>query len=373
MLRISRVPRPSLKLRRAAGLAAAFLGLNAAAAAQTELAAAPSGGLQIEYRAPPNCPDIEAFKALVRARVPVAWEESASPRFERRVLVQVSEAEERFTATVQLADRGGAEHGAKTVSGNLCRQVVDAAALVTAIAIQSPTPPEDQASVDPVATVPEPPVGAAAATTTAPSGQAAETTPRPRTARDEPRSGAAREQRSSRRARPSLGLRVSGRALLAAGIVPKGAPGAGVGIVFEPRRARLGLALQGFRTGRVEARGVEARFQLLTARLDGCPFVLSLSGWASVEPCAFAEVGMLSGEGFENPPTVVRGKRGTSPWYSTGGAARAVGRWGWLVVELEGLLGVPLRRERFYVERGEEIHRVRPYYGTLGAGLGIRF
>jgi hypothetical protein len=98
-----------------------------------------------------------------------------------------------------------------------------------------------------------------------------------------------------------------------------------------------------------------------------------LADWASVEPCPFAELGVITGEAFEDPPTVIRGERGSAPWYAAGGFGRAVGRFGWLVVELEALLGAPLRRERFYVERGDQIHRVPAYYGAVAAGVGVRF
>jgi hypothetical protein len=251
--------------------------------------------VRIEYRAPPECPDVDAFKDLVASRVSANWE-AASGEFARRVVVHVSSVEGRYIATVELAGGAGAQ-GAKTVSGAVC---------------------------------------------------------------------ANESWRLS-------GVRFSARALLATGVGPAAAGGAALGIVFEARGARLGVALQGWRTGRIEAQGVRARFERLSARLDGCPTVLALSEWATVEPCPFVELGVVAGEAFEDPPAVIRGNRGSAPWYAAGGLGRFVGRFGQFVVELEGAAGGPLRRERFYVEGGDEIHRVPAYYGAFAGGLGVVF
>jgi hypothetical protein len=340
------------KQGRAAAVALAGVCFSTPAAAQSgELAAAQLEKVRIEYRAPPECPDVDAFKHLVRNRVLADWE-AAPGEFARRVVVDVSSTEGQYTATVELADEAGSR-GAKTVSGAVCANVVDGIALATALAIEA----RGQDGQEPTE------VGPRAAAPLPASASPEERRPEP----DPPRPVAATGGwRLS-------GLRLSARALLATGIGPTLAGGAALGIVIETRGARLGVALQGWRTGRMEVRDVRARFERLSARVEGCPLVLALSGWASVEPCPFVELGVVTGEAFEDPPAVIRGNRGSAPWYAAGGLGRLVGRFGRFVVELEGAAGAPLRRERFYVEGGDEIHRVPAYYGAFAAGLGVRF
>jgi hypothetical protein len=337
-----------------------------AAAQSDELAVAQLEKVRIEYHAPSECPDVDAFKHLVRNRVLADWE--AGPgEFARRVVVDVSSIEGQYTATVELADEAGSR-GAKTVSGAVCANVVDGIALATALAIEARGQDgQEPTEVGPVTSPPaDGPADTATARAAAPlpaSASPAERRPEP----DPPRPVAATGGwRLS-------GLRLSARALLATGIGPTVAGGAALGIVIETRGARLGVALQGWRTGRMEVRDVRARFERLSARVEGCPIVLALSGWASVEPCPFVELGVVTGEAFEDPPAVIRGNRGSAPWYAAGGLGRLVGRFGRFVVELEGAAGAPLRRERFYVEGGDEIHRVPAYYGAFAAGLGVRF
>jgi hypothetical protein len=333
--------------------------LSAQAAAQLDK-------VRIEYRAPPECPDVDAFKDLVRSRVSANWE-AAPGEFARRVVVDVSSVEGRYSATVALADEVGAQ-GAKTVSGAVCANVVDGIALATALAIEPRGKDGQEPSEAGPVTTPAADGPADTATALAAVPPPTGTTPQERRADpDSPPSSTAPEGwRLS-------GVRLSARALLATGVGPAAAGGAALGIVFEARGARLGVALQGWRTGRIESQGVRARFERLSARLDGCPIVLALSKWATVEPCPFVELGVVAGEAFEDPPAVIRGNRGSAPWYAAGGLGRLVGRFGRFVVELEGAAGGPLRRERFYVEGGDEIHRVPAYYGAFAAGLGVVF
>ena len=319
--------------------------------------------VRIEYRAPPECPDIDAFKGLVRSRVLANWE-AAPGEFARSVVVDVSSVEGEYTATVELADEAGAQ-GAKTVSGAICANVVDAIALATALAIE---PRGIKAREPGEAGVT--PADRPADSATAPAAVPPATGPTPQ---ERQPNAASPPPVAARHGWKLSGVRLSARALLATGVGPAAAGGAALGLVLEARRARLGIAFQGLRTGRIEARGVRARFERLSARLDGCPIVLALSEWATVEPCPFVELGVAAGEAFEDPPAVIRGERGSVPWYAAGGLGRLVGRFGRFVVELEGTAGAPLRRERFYVEGGDEIHRVPAFYGAFAAGVGVVF
>lgn len=350
----------------AAGALAVICFSAHAAAQQGELALAAVEKVRIEYRAPPECPGVDAFRDLVSSRVSAAWE-AAPGEFARRVVVDVSSVDGRYTATVELAGEAGAG-GAKSVSGAVCATVVDGIALATALAIEPHGKDEQESNA--LRPVTSPPADEPADTATAQAGVSPPPDSNPQERRVDPD--------SRRPVAPASGwtlsrVRFSARALLATGVGPMAAGGAALGIVFEARAARLGLALQGWRTARIETSDVPARFERLSARIEGCPLVLALAGWATLEPCPFVELGVIAGQAFENPPAVIRGQRGSAPWYAGGGLGRVVGRFGRFVVELEGAAGVPLRRERFYVERGDEIHRVPAYYGALAAGVGLTF
>jgi hypothetical protein len=338
-----------------------LFGFQPPAAAQgDELSARPPDQVRIEYRAPAECPDSEAFKALVGSRAPAGWQ-AAPDQVARRVSVEISGADGEYTAKVELLDERG-ERVAQTLSGALCSNVVDGIALVTAIAIQSRGAEAEEGTGEPGT---QQPPSAPEPAANAPASRVPTT---PRLTLD-----ASRPARLPSSRQRSANLRVSARVALATGVGPNAALGAGLGVVFEPGDARIGIALHAFRTGRVEVRGVPVRFELLSARVEGCPFVVMLADWASLEPCSFAEFGVVTGQAFEAAPAVIRGDRGSAPWYSAGGAGRAVGRFGSWAVEVEALLGVPLRRERFHIERGDEVHRVPATYGAVAAGLGVRF
>jgi hypothetical protein len=371
-----RVPRSFLQQCRAVLVAVAVLGLVTRSAAQdTEERAPGLDRVRVEYRAPSECPDVEAFKRLVSSRVSETWE-AAPGELARRFVVEVTSLEGTYAATAEVADERG-ERAVKTVSGAECAHVVDGIALVTALAIQSrggnDEPPASDAADAPAAEPPSPAPGSAASAARTPSPVAA---PASAAAGDGAQARAFRAQPPSGHARGSpfsAGLRVSARAALATGVGPSPAAGAELGIVLEPGGARLGVVLQAFRSGRTEAHGITARFELLSARVEGCPLALVLTDWASLEPCPFAALGVMTGQAFEDPPAAIRGERGSAPWYAAGGFGRAVGRFGSLIVEVEALLGAPLRRERFYVERGGETYQVPTIYGAVAVGLGVRF
>jgi hypothetical protein len=293
----------------------------------------------------------------VGARTPLGWE-AAPGELARRIDVVITSVEDRHVATIEFVDEHG-ERVTRAVRGTHCSDVVDGIALVTALAIQGAK--EDALALSAPASEPVP---------VAPSSPAM-TAPTPRPGPAPPPARAARIPRTVDES--PLGLRATGRVGLTSGLGLRLAPGAGIGIVYERWNARVGVAFQGFWSGRVEASGVPARFALLTGRLEGCPYVLLLASWAALEPCPFAELGGVTGEAFEAPPDVSRGFPGNALWISAGGAGRLVGQFGALAVELEALVGAPLRRERFYVENGVQVHRLPAFYGSFSGGLGVRF
>jgi hypothetical protein len=331
------------------------LGLHVQATAEDgELGVPRPEKIRLEYQAPAECPDAGTFKALVLARAPVGWE-AAPDELARRIDVVIAIVEGRHVATIEFVDEQG-ERVRRAVQGARCSDVVDGISLVTALAIQGAK--DDALGLSAPVAEPSP------AQPTSPPAPA--TIPRPRPPRVVPPAARTIDE-------PPAGLRVTGRAGLTSALGLSAAPGAGVGVVYERWTARIGVALQGFWTGRVVASGVPARFELLAARLEGCPYVLVLAPWAAVEPCPFAELGTVTGEAFEAPPEVSRGFPGRALWISAGAVGRLVGQLGAVTVELEALGGAPFRRERFHVENGAQVHRLPALYGSVAFGLGVRF
>jgi hypothetical protein len=350
---------PSQSIWRGAIAAAFVSGLAARAPAQEPA----HEKLRLEYRAPQECPDGESFRALVRSRVLEDWE-ARPEELARRMDVAVSGSPSSYVATIEFVDSAG-KRITRAVRGAFCPDVVEAIALVTALAIQSrggPAPEGSALGSSESASEPPPPAPATEPTRAAAVAEVRAVPPKNPHADSKPNHRL-----------PGVRLRASARAAIATAIGPRPAPGAGLGVVLERRSARFGVAFQGFWSGRVEAGGVPAHFELLAARFEGCPFVPQLTRSVSIEPCAFAELGRLTGEANEDPPAVVRGFPGNALWLSTGAAARMVGRLGPLTLELEGVFGASLRRERFTLDEGRELYKVPAIYGALAAGLGVLF
>ena len=355
--------------------------------------------VRLSYGGPDECPAPGAFRAAVARRLSIDWE--APPgELARRIDVVVSRVADGYGATIELLDAAG-QRLRRAVRGRDCADVVDGIALVTALAIESRidealdrSEPEKSPGSSPNATparTPAPLPGASAPTNAAPpvratggtpvAGTPAVAEPSPGAPRGAPAAVASGTETSAPGAAPAgpsvpLQWRASLRAGFATGIAPRLAPGVGVAAVLEYGAARFGLAFLGFSSGRVTASGVEARFDLVTSRLEGCPSAIELASSMALELCASFDAGVLSGRGYSDPPTVAEGQSGLSPWLAPGAVARLVGSFGQLVVEFEGGARFPLRREEFFVDSGEgagetriSVHEVPAT--SLGAALGL--
>jgi hypothetical protein len=165
------------------------------------------------------------------------------------------------------------------------------------------------------------------------------------------------------------------------GIAPRVAPGLAIAGMLESGAVRFGVSLFGFSSGRVTESGVEARFDLVAARVEVCPIAFEVAGWLSLEPCVSFEAGALSGRGYSDPPNVDEGQSGRAPWLAPGALGRLVGSFGQLVIELEGAARFPLRREEFYVESTSEggegarttVYEVPVISFGAAVGVGLRF
>jgi len=385
------VPRPFFSLFAAAAVAVlTWFHAGLADAQPSEGQGREAEKVRLEYRGLEGCPDAAAFRAAVARRVAGDWE--ASPgELARRIDVVVSRLADGYVATIQLLDAEG-QRLRRAVRGSDCGDVVNGIALVTALAIEARidealdrSEPEALAATSssgaPVAPAtpiapsapgePAPATVAPAAPATAPAAPAA-----PAAAAAQPSEESAAQGGSN-----PVTWRASVRGGFVTGIAPRVAPGLALAGVLELEAARLGVSVLGFSSGRVTEAGVDARFDLLSFRFEGCPVAFELGSSLALEPCASFEAGALWGQAYSDPPSVEQGQSGRAPWLAPGALGRLVGSFGQLVVELEGAVRFPLRREEFYVEPQAEgaedsrtvVHDVPGISFGASVGIGIRF
>lgn len=306
----------------------------------------PPERIALVYRAPPECPQEEAFRVEVRERASGNWE-AAPGELARRIDVSVTRSGERYVAAIGFLNAQG-ERIARSFSGKACAEVVDGIALVTALAIEARVD-EAVARSEPEAKTPEPPSAAS---------------PPPPAARG--REPVARAPAPATHVRFGIGAKV------ASGVGPQVSFGPSAGGVLEWRRFRLGLAASMLFSGEVAANGVSAHYRRWSGRLDGCPYVWGDTTLA-FEPCVFFDAGALHGQGVPSAE-LSSTKGGAAPWLVPGVLFRGVTGVGGFVVQAEVSGGPPLVRERFGVIRdGSELttFHVPPFVfeGTLAVGL----
>jgi hypothetical protein len=308
------------------------------------LPADPGSTVGVAYEAPSRCPDASAFVERLRART--SHGDLAPSSEVARFIVIVSSTQAASSARIEFSG-ADSQPVTRTVSGRTCEEVVSAAALITALAIEATlggAPAVIPEATEPAAT--SPPVRD---TVVAPSP-------------GEPR---------------SIWLRGGG--LGASGGLDSWTPGGGYawGVFGElAGRAPLVFARLTLR-GTAGSTSVEARsatFTSLMARLSLCPFSLQISEPISLIPCAAIDVGRLTGQGEASAE--LRTPRSAAILWSAAEAVLLV-RWqlGDLVaIEAGGELGFPLVRHTFVFEWPTRLVYEVP---ALGAGayaaVALRF
>jgi hypothetical protein len=309
----------------------------------------------LAYVAPTECPTDAAFRHEVRTRASGDWE--AQPgELARRIAVSVVLRGERYVASIEFLNPQG-DRVTRSVAGKSCRDVVNGIALVTALAIQSRVEEAlEQSEPEPPPAAPpsdEPPPAPIPAPSPAPPVD-----PNPSPAPS-----------------PWPRLRFGGALAVATGVGPSPTLGPAFFAALEWDGPRLGIAGEGFWSGRVEANGIPAHFRRLAGRLEGCPTSFSMAS-VSFEPCAFLELGSLRGDGKIAPPALETPDGGTSLWIAPGAAARLVVGLEPLLVSLEATGRVPLLREEFGVVNAggarQGVYKVPAVTAGAALGLGIR-
>lgn len=384
MSRVSRVRRPRWLpvawLAALLGPAAAAVGAHAsrasAAPAASNAPAAADRADSVAFEAPAECPSAEAFVAKVGERgeragraARVVHEPDAR---KARYRVRVVRAGRGFRGTLTIVDEAGAHD--RAVDGGTCVEVVDALALVTAMALEAP--PE-----------PEPPLSASASASIAPSAPSASTTSPAASSAPAASSSLApggldgavgvnlpppakRPIREGAEVRWAIG---GDFALVGLdGAVPRGgdlyveAAGDGSRGFAPALRAGAGAL---WASPDVPGGGTLG-LRWTTFDLDACG-VRVLAGQIRVDACASVQIGALHASPSASVQAAASALR---PWLSLGGTLRgqlAVGAGFYL--EAHGGLRAPITRDRFGLGDGTEVYRAAAVTLVGGLGLGLHF
>jgi hypothetical protein len=269
---------------------------------------------------------------------PTGANATSNPESGRALVVEIVRGEGRFEGRVSRADERGP--ATKTLRARDCADLVDALALVAALAIRS----DDAAATSDETSSSAPgspgtPPGPAAATSV--SGKASDSGPS--ASAEGPPGGAALD-----RARGSR-FEVAAGGLLAAGAAPSpivggtlgaGWTGADTGF-FSPA---VGLSVAAGLSPDLAESGGTATFAWFVVRGDLCGLRVALGSALRLRGCLLADAGVLQARG-SNTVAPVTSSRG---WLSVGAATR-------LEVPVGARLGIhlvvgvelPLRRDRF--------------------------
>jgi hypothetical protein len=336
--------------------------------------AAPRAGaapppLTVQYSAPGNCPTESDFEARVQSRTALA--RFADEKDAQAVQVVVKPMGVTYAGHLSIVGRSG-RVSERDVEDVLCADVVDALALVTALAVDPKailslaSPPEATSAADALPLGAGAPEGVTVIPLIAPAP--AQATP-PVSAQPQTVSLAQPElDKSPAAAAPRRGIHVGATFVLMAGIAPDTLAGGG-GFGEVESKAPGWLAPSGRLTVFAAENGALASriasFLLVAGRLDFCPLRIG-SREVSLRPCAAIDIGAVRAEGIDADPG--HGVPGGEPWFDVAALLRA--RWapgrGRFFVEVEGGIFVPLNRASFVYEN--PLKTIQTPWGVAPAG-----
>lgn len=301
-----------------------------------------------------GCPDEAAFRAEVERRV------HARTKAPLHVAIHVNQQPRNIDGTVEVVDPSGAR-SVRKVNATQCSEIVSAAALVVALAI-------DDAAENAPAPRPAPP----------PAGEVT------------PNVAPLTIDTSSRDAAKSddLVLRAGAQAAVQTGVVPKpvlsvplfvelGSEARFPGLHFEPR-ARLSWTFAASAHGSVAAGAAD--FAWMAGAVDVCPVRLALATrgtlpFADLRACGRIEIGKLDATGEGTVSTPLSDSR---LWLGAGipfNARIAPRGLGGVFFEVEAGPRFALVRDEFQVGPSRSLVFQPPplaFSGGIGAGIGFR-
>jgi hypothetical protein len=340
--------RPPRHGQRSAALARAFAALVAAAAASPARGQAPAG-LQLDWRAPAECPRAEDALARVHDYLGRATDPHVAGAISA-VATVIRRSDGRYELVLRL--EGGDGPAERTLSADGCDAVMQAGALLIAMALD----PELQLPHSPVEPPPSPALTAPAPAPVPPAKPepaAAQANPVPRT---------------------------PGRLDAGVGALAElgDQPGLAFGIAAEVAarlaawRLALGAAFLPATRGAI-AELPNASVTMATARANARLCLPLLTGPVELGPCGLLELGTLRGRvhGIRLPHSA------DALWLAVGAGARGRfalgGAWG-LVADAGAV--APLARQRFVVQTDGgslSVHRVAPVAIRFGLGMAYEF
>jgi hypothetical protein len=367
---------PDLTLyRRPMGRRAAVLFVTAALIAQASASIADEEAepIQLEYSAPPGCPDRAAFEAHVRVLTAKARFEVSRPgvrTFDVRI-----EAGAPLRGTMVVV-RGDVVEGRRVVQADRCSDVDDALTLMVALAI------DPQASLTPVSAGSAAQPSSIASAPSAAESASAAPVPQPVPPRPPPpptRQSAAVAQDDSGTsplpARQPETLSIGVDLAVASGVAPGVLVGASPSVEWRSGARSLvapALQLAFVRTssGTLDAGGGAASFTWTVGRLDGCGLDWPPLASLHLLTCARVEAGAIDAVGSG----IVGAHGSTRGWFAAGPLMRV--EWAFLPPMYLDLDVAPMFRvtaDRFYFRPDSTIYEV-PYAGLdASIGIGVHF
>jgi hypothetical protein len=302
--------------------------------------------VRIEYTAPASCPNEHDFIERVRERI-VRSRFAKPDEMARTFRVTVTSKPERSVARVEFVDANG-ENVSRTIGADTCDEVVNAIALVTALAMEARAGEE----------VPKP---------GAPPPSRTPQTPRaePRAKPSPPSATVSHEPR----AHWDAGVGVE----LASGYAPSLTVGLRLFVEWLPASWSVRVSASHADSGKVSVEGRRARMQFWGGRAEACPLRLALAEHWQAIPCAGLDLGALRGEGIasdeiDNPETT------TELWLAPSVIARLQADLDQFLL-LEAALDArfPLLRHEFFFEPDNDFYTVPAIAFGASLGIGFRF
>jgi hypothetical protein len=318
------------------GFAASVLGSTNARADATR-----AEPIRVDFRAPAVCPVMDAFTADLRARTPrvrdakgdeAAWQISVS--------VDVDGAEPRGRLSMKTP---AGRDSVRELTGPTCEEVVDALALIAALAI------DPEASTAPIAKPPPSPKEASATTSPAPIAPVSTPpTSSPAATADVPRwswsAGVQATMTSAPAPEPLFGGRI---------VVESTRKGPAF---WSPA---IRVAVGGALPRSIENNDGTTRFRWGSSEVEGCFFQWSLAVATAIGPCGAIDVGLLDVTASNGTTH----RESTRPWLS-GGASQRIAWFpaSTLALEVQGGAIFPVIRDRFHFDTRAPVQDV-PWVG----------